>query len=407
MIQDASRRDARLLEALAALSSDLQLRQVLQRIVTAACALVDARYGALGVIGPDGGLVEFIHEGLDSTEVAAIGRLPEGRGVLGLLIEEPKPLRLATLGAHPASFGFPAHHPPMRSFLGVPVHVRQQVFGNLYLCEKRSAPEFTADDQELLVALAAAAGSAIANARLYDDAIRRQRSLMALQGVATALLAGTDTTDVLRLMASHARDIVGADTAAVVVPDGGPAGLRVDIIVGDGADVLDGSTVSPAGTVLAEVLNTGRLVAVDDAAADGRVPKPMAAAMGAGPFLLAPLWLAGRPFGTLAVAARRGRAPFLGEDLRLVQSFATHASVALEYGRNEEERRQLAVLEERERIAHDLHDTVISSLFATGMALQGSLSLTSDEVLRARLEAALDDLDTTIGRIRSTIFPAP
>src|SRR5581483_1468660 len=131
----------------------------------------------------------------------------------------------------------------------------------------------------------------------------------------------------------------------------------------------------------------------------------MTAALGAGPLLLAPLWLAGRPFGALAVAARRGRAPFLGEELRLVQSFATHASVALEHGRSEEERRHLAVLEERERIGRELHDSVISSLFATGLSLYGCQALTSDERLRSRLEVAVDDLDATIGRLRTTIFP--
>jgi GAF domain-containing protein len=401
---DPVAREPRLLAALASLGGELQLRQVLQCIVTAACSLVDARYGALGVIGPDGSLAEFITEGVDVVETAAIGALPQGQGVLRIVIDDPRPLRLSDLGTHPKSYGFPANHPPMRSFLGVPLTVRERVFGNLYLCDKRGAAEFGEEDEELLVALAATAGSAIANARLYDEVTRRERSLTALQGIATALLAGTEPDDVLRLMASHARDIIGADTAAVAVLDGGPGVLRVDIAVGDGAEDLEGAAYPQGGTVLGEVLNTGRLVAVDDAAAEGRVPNTMAEAMRAGPCLFAPLWLAGRPFGTLAVAGRHGRRPFAGEDLRMVQSFATHASVALEYGRSQQERNLLAVHAERERIAHDLHDSVISSLFAIGLDLQGSLGLARDPVLQRRLEELVGDLDATVRQIRSTIF---
>jgi signal transduction histidine kinase len=164
---------SRLLDAVVALSADLSLPNVLKRIVEAAAAVSGARYGALGVIGPgqadlERGLVEFVTTGLDAKSVRAIGHLPHGRGILGLLITDPKPRRIAEIGAHPASFGFPAHHPPMRSFLGVPIRVRDQVFGNLYLTEKQGAAEFSETDEELVVALAGAAGVAIENARLHE-----------------------------------------------------------------------------------------------------------------------------------------------------------------------------------------------------------------------------------------------
>jgi len=161
------RRFGPLLDAVIAVASDLSLPVVLERIVRSASTLVDARYGALGVLGPAGGLSDFVTVGIDEATVAEIGPLPEGKGILGRLIVDPRPLRLADLSRHPDSSGFPAHHPPMHSFLGVPVLVHGEVFGNLYLCEKRSAPEFTADDEASAIALAVVAGVAIDNARLH------------------------------------------------------------------------------------------------------------------------------------------------------------------------------------------------------------------------------------------------
>lgn len=397
-------RDGRLLQALTALAGELELAQVLQRIVTAACRLVDARYGALGVIGPDRLLVEFVREGIDDATVAAIGRPPEGHGVLGVLIDNPKPLRLPDLTAHPASFGFPLHHPPMRSFLGVPVHVRHEVFGNLYLCEKRSGVEFTDEDEQLLVALAAAAGSAIANARLFEEVTRRERSLVALQGIATALLAGTDPDDVLHLVASHARDIVGADTAVLALLGDSQAALRVEVVMGDGADELTGASVPIDGSISGEVLRTGRTVGLDDASRDQRVYQPLVQAIGAGPVVFVPLWLQGQPHGTLAVGSRKGARPFAGEGLRLIQSFATQASVALEYARSQRELQRLAVHEDRERMAKVLHNAVVSQLFAVGLGLQGAMQLAKDPELRSRVETAIDALDATIHSIRSSVF---
>ena len=400
----ALEREEHLLQALVGLAGDLELAQVLRRIVAAACRLVDARYGALGVVGADRLLTEFVHEGMDDDTVTAIGRLPEGHGVLGQLIDDPRPLRLADLADHDASVGFPAHHPPMRSFLGVPVLVRGEVFGNLYLCEKRGDDAFTDDDERQAVALAAAAGSAVANARLFEEVRRREASLTALQGIATALLAGSDPDDVLRLAAVHARDILDGDTAAVGLL--GPSGseLRLDIVVGEGADELRGRRVPVEQSVSGEVLRTGRPVNVADAGADRRVQTPLVQVVRAGPMLVVPFWLQGRPFGTVVVARTKGRLPFGEADLRLLQSFAAQAGVALEYARAQRELGRLAVYEDQQRIARDLHDSVIQQLFAIGMTLQGSARLASDEVLRNHIQDAVDGLDTTIHSIRSTIF---
>lgn len=400
----AGEREGQLLAAVGGLASELKLDQVLQRIVSAACWLVDARYGALGVIGEDRLLVEFVHEGIDGETVAAIGRLPEGHGILGQLIDHPEPLRLRELAEHPASVGFPANHPPMCSFLGVPVLVRGEVFGNLYLCEKHPGGEFSEADERLVVALAAAAGSAIANSRLYDEVQRREASLTALQGIATALLAGTDPDQVLHLVAAHALDIVEADTAAIALPGSAGGSLVIAAAVGEGAEELRELEVPPEASITGEVLRTGRAVAVADAASEKGAYQPVVKVLVAGPAMFVPLWLQATPAGTLAVARRKGKQPFAAGSLPLLQSFATQASVALEYARAQRELHRMAVLEDEQRIAQDLHDTVIQELFAIGLALQGSIQLATDATLQHRLQRAVDDLDGTIRGIRTAIF---
>jgi GAF domain-containing protein len=213
---------AALLDAVVALSGDLTLPVVLQQIVRSACRLVGARYGALGVIADAGdGLSQFVYEGVDAATARAIGPLPRGRGLLGLLIQDPHPLRLDDIARHPASVGFPAHHPPMRTFLGVPVRVRGIVFGNLYLSETTSGRPFTAADEDVVLALAAAAGVAIENARLFEEATRRQRWTEALVDLTPDLLA--DPAGSQLLVAERARSVAEADLAVVLDrPAGGP-----------------------------------------------------------------------------------------------------------------------------------------------------------------------------------------
>src|SRR5437588_3622338 len=210
MVHPWDRRD-RLLEAGMALASELSLPVLLQRIVELAAEITGARYGALGVIGPDcSDLVDFLTTGITDAERAAIGPLPRGRGLLGTIIQDARPLRLDQISRDPRSAGFPPNHPPMQSFLGAPVRARGQVCGNLYLTEKRDSPDFTVEDEEALVILATQAGIAIANARLYEETRLRERWLQAVRETTSAILAGAEPDEVLRLVARWARELVEA-----------------------------------------------------------------------------------------------------------------------------------------------------------------------------------------------------
>src|SRR4051812_13162994 len=208
-----------LVEAMLVVTSGLELDETLRTIVHTAIELVDAQYGALGVRGYDHELVEFIYEGIDEETHAKIGHLPEGLGVLGVLIDDPKPIRLDNISHHAASVGFPAHHPPMQTFLGVPVRIRDEVFGNLYLTEKAGGQPFSEDDEVLVQALAAAAGIAIDNARLYEMSKTRQSWIEATRDIGTELLSGTDPARVFRRIAEESRHLSGAESTLVAIPD--------------------------------------------------------------------------------------------------------------------------------------------------------------------------------------------
>jgi signal transduction histidine kinase len=388
-----------LLEAVVGIGTDLDLRSTLQRIVVAATRLVGSRYGALGVIGPDRRLVEFITDGLTVEQHRRIGDLPTGRGVLGLLIDEPKPVRLRDIAEHPRSFGFPPHHPPMRSFLGVPIRARDQVFGNLYLTEKRDADEFTPDDEEMVAALAVAAGVAIDNARLYASAGYRQRWLEATAEITNVLLGEVQRTSALELVARRAREVSGAAMVAVLLHDPDSARLTVEVVEPDLPD-LHGLTLPAGDGVFATVIAERQAVVVDDlgAAADWPVP------VSTGSTMIAPLAAAGTVQGLLAIAyPPDGRAFDDALDVSMLTAFAGQAALALERARAQDERELLVVLEDRERIARDLHDVVIQRLFATGLQLQSTSRLVRPEVA-GRIGSAVDELDNTIRDIRSAIF---
>ncbi|OJF12322.1 GAF domain-containing sensor histidine kinase [Couchioplanes caeruleus] len=375
-----------LLDAVVGISTDLDLRSTLQRIVESACALAGARYGALGVLAPDRRqLSDFITHGIDPADRAKIGDLPHGRGVLGLLISDPHPVRLPDITRHPRSYGFPPHHPPMHSFLGVPVRTRDQIFGNLYLAEKQGGTEFTDDDEELVVALAAAAGVAVDNARLFALARRRERWLSAAAEITSVLLGTVRRKEALQLIARRAREIAEAELVLVLLAD--PGDGRYTIEVADGADAMVGRVLD----VDVDALGDMSLAEV----ADWPAPVPD------GPALAAPLAGADLPQGVLIVAG----AWFGGhDDAALLESFAGQAALALERARAQEERELLVVLEDRERIARDLHDVVIQRLFATGMQLQGVAPHALHPEAAARVNAAVDDLDATIRDIRRSIF---
>lgn len=382
-------RFGRLLDAVAAVTSDLTLEAVLHRVVEAACALVDARYGALGVIDDDRrGLRAFVHYGLDAAAEARIGRLPEGRGLLGVLVQDPRALRLDDLTAHPAATGLPPGHPPMRTFLGVPVAVRGQVWGNLYLTEKVGGGAFTAADEQLVVGLASVAGSAIANARLYEESRLRGAWRRAVVEVATTVLSGADPDEVRGRIATLARELVEADGAVVVDLAGGQA----TVLASSGAGVpAPGERLAPE---VRDRLATLRPAAAPDVAgADPLLP---------GCACWAPIDLDGEVVA--AVGVHRAAPPTDRQRDALV-GFAEQIAFAWSFERARRELKRLSVVEERERIGRDLHDTVIQQLFATGLALQSAVRLLPEgSDATVRVERAVDAIDATIKGIRTTIF---
>ncbi|MFJ5617343.1 GAF domain-containing protein [Micromonospora sp. NPDC093243] len=392
-----------LLDAVVGIGTDLDLRSTLGRIVQAACELVGARYGALGVVGPDRLLHDFIVHGISPELHAKIGDLPHGRGVLGLLIDEPRPLRMPDITKHPRSYGFPANHPPMHSFLGVPVRIRERIFGNLYLAEKQDGAEFTEDDEEIVVALAAAAGVAIENARLYALAHRRERWLSATAEITSVLLGEVRRTDALALVARRAREVAEAELALVLLYDPEAEAFTVEVV--DGADeparALVGSVLPAAETSFGAAAAAGRHDQVDDLAHAA----PWPALLRTGPAVIAPLTTADTLHGVLVIAHRpeRGGAA-TDDDVAMLGSFAGQAALAMERARGQEERELLVVLEDRERIARDLHDVVIQRLFATGLQLQSAAPMSARPELAKRINTAVDDLDATIKDIRRTIF---
>ena len=393
-----------LLEAGLILASELSLPVVLQRIVDLAVQITDARYGALGVIGEGDVLIEFVTTGISARQRKAIGDLPTGQGVLGLLIHEPKPVRIKNISEHPRSVGFPANHPPMRSFLGAPVQAMGRVFGNIYLGEKRTADEFSEDDQEALVVLATQAGVAIANASLYEEVRSRERWLDALRDITTHVLAGAQEGALLNSIAEHARELAGADAATILVSTSEPGELVVAAATGNRASELWGRHLPAEGSISGEVMRTGEGMMIEDVSLDARGYQPIISLGHHGPAFFVPLRVRGGATGTLMVANLKGRPRFTPRDRLLVESLADAASVAIEYDRAQTELRRLGLMEERERIAKELHDGIIQSLFAVGMGLQGTALMSSDREVESRLERAVDELDGVIRDLRNYIF---
>ena len=394
-----------LLEAVVAIGSGLDLESTLRRIVETAVGLVDASYGALGVIGEDKRLAEFIPVGLSPEEIERIHHWPEGRGLLGLLIEDSRPLRLANIASHPESSGFPDGHPPMGSFLGVPVRVRDEVFGNLYLTNKRGGGEFTEDDEAVLLALGAAAGVAIENARLYEAARRQQRWIQASAEVTTRLLSGSDPADVLADVSLQALSLSGADLAMLALPDEERRRLTVSYAEGDGADAVRGLVLPAGESMSGRVLATGEPVTSADFAADERAAAAARGAMSQiGPAIVFPLGAPGNVRGVLTIGRLHGAPPFPQAQADVVASFAAQAGIALELAASRAEAERLSLYEDRDRIARDLHDLVIQRLYATGMSLEGTMSMITRPEVASRITNAVDAMDETIKEIRGAIF---
>jgi signal transduction histidine kinase len=390
-----------LLEAVVAVAEDLSLDAVLERVVQSACQLLRARYGALGVIGDDRALSHFITVGIDGELAKHIGPLPTGHGVLGLLISDPRPLRLHDLRTHPEAYGFPEHHPPMQSFLGVPVRVRDVVFGNLYLTEKVGGGDFTVEDEELAVALAAAAGVAIENARLYDDARRRAQWLEACMDVA-GLMLGTDPAHSAGLgpIAGRALRESGSKLALIVEPAAGGDGYVVAGADGEGAELFSGLPLSLDSDALRGVLEGGDPLLVDNAADVLEVLGDTVA----GPLLAVALSTQGAHHGLLLLVRDSGAGPYGRIDVEMGAVFGSHVALALELARVHRLREELLVYSDRDRIARDLHDLVIQRLFAAGLSVQSLNRFTKEGLALDRIRAITGELDEAIRSLRDTIY---
>ncbi|MEN2423969.1 GAF domain-containing protein [Streptomyces rimosus] len=392
-----------LLEAVLGVGRELELSEVLRHIVQAAATLTNAEYGALGTVGQGAYLSDFLPVGMTDELIARIGPLPEGHGILGELIRHPESLRLADLTQHPASHGFPQHHPAMRTFLGVPIRVRGEVFGNLYLTEKRDGALFDADDEAVVSTLAVAAGVAIDNARLYHESLRREQRLEALGEITRSLLSGAGIDEVLGLIARRSLEVAQADSAAVLLPRDAD-GLTVEVASGAGAALMADAVIPSQGSLVGLAARTGEPVVTRDIRTDPRAYALPDFGQGSGPVVAVPLTVGENTSGALRLSRSAGRPPFDASEVRLVSGFAGQAALALELGRHRKEAEQVALLHDRDRIARDLHDLAIQRLFATGMTLQSAGRLIDRPEAADRVGRAVDDLDETIKIIRSTIF---
>lgn len=391
-----------LLRATQAITTGLTLPSLLRRIVEAARELVGARYAALGVIGPDGRLTEFVHTGMDEEAVERIGGLPEGKGLLGAVIEDPRPIRLARLQDDPRSAGFPDGHPPMTSFLGVPIQARGEVFGNLYFTDGEHGP-FSAEDEQLALSLAAAAGSAIENARLYETARSQQEWLRASAAVTRELLSA-EAADPLDLVVEYLRELASADLVAVFCPSGEEGHVRVERAAGSGADELAGRELTAESAVVGAVLASGepRLGSWPDESAQGLTPS--AVNLNLATVLLVPFAGGGRPPAVLAAARLTSRAAFTGDELEMAAWFADQAAVATELAQARAEREAAALHDERDRIAAGLQREILERLYSTGLSLQTTAGLARSPVVVARLRETIGELDDIIAQAHSTVF---
>ncbi|MEU2131430.1 GAF domain-containing protein [Streptomyces sp. NPDC018352] len=390
-----------LLEAMRSVGAGLELHSTLDRICETAAELARSRYAAIGVVDAEGeGLSDFVTYGVPDEVADEIGHRPDGhRGLLGALIHDPAPVRLADLTADPRFAGFPPGHPPMRTFLGVPIRVQGEIFGNLYLAEKEGG-EFNDYDLHMVRVLATEAGIAIGNARLYEAARQRERWIDGSVAVTTALLSGGDADDALSVVAEQARRLADSAAGVVLLPteDGG---LEIVAVSSDDPTSSLGVIIGPESPVAAKLLG-GEAVFVDDSASDARMVTRLAHQYG--PSMLLPLHSGGRVLGALATPRARDGRPFTETERTLATQFASQAALALMMAEAQRDRERLAVYEDRDRIARDLHDLVIQRLFATGMMLESAQRRSDVPEVQTGVGRAVDELDVTIQEIRTAIF---
>ncbi|HEU5001620.1 MAG TPA: GAF domain-containing sensor histidine kinase [Actinomycetota bacterium] len=411
--QGPRRLDA-LVESAMALAGEHELDLLLARIATLARKVVGASYGAIGVVR-QGALVKFLHSGMDPDTVEAIGHLPTGEGVLGALLTERAPLRLREVSEHPRSAGFPAHHPTMHSFLGVPIVVRDRIYGRLYLTDKEGGQDFSDEDERLATVLAAQAGSAIERSELFEqlrvrglELTQRLAQLASVNRVGRLLVAPTTTDQILRALAEEARSLTNGTRATVMLrdPDSNDLVIR-QAVGGPEPEKLIGAHLHPGTSKSGAIMDRGRPERVNDLSSDPEINGQVRRLLGNpenGAF--APLQIRDRPLGALAVYGQAGGRPFTDDDLLVLQMLGNQVAMALENERLSGMLREMAVLEERERISRELHDGVIQAIYSVGLSLQGSMGLLDRDTprVRARLDEAITRLDDVVRDVRNYIF---
>lgn len=396
-----------LLRVIVGIGADLDLNTTLHRIIDAAIELTGSRYGALGVRAPDGTLDAFLFDGIDTQLQARIGHLPVGKGVLGVLLDRTEPLRVDDLTQHPAAVGFPENHPPMRAFLGMPITIRGELFGSLYVTDDRPGHKFTEADENAMRALGAAAGIAIDNARLFERQRASARWIAAGREITSALLSADLPERPLHMIAERVHQLADAEQVIVLVPSAvDQPGESIDTLtvvtaVGrHSADLPIGYQVPVDGSTSGAVFRTGTATITDKFT----YVIPSFTDIGDRPAIAVPLRARDDVIGVLAVARGIDQPRFTTDDLTWLVDFANHAVVAMSLAEAGEQARELTILADRERIAHDLHDHVIQRLFAAGMDLQGTIARVRSPQIIARLTRTIDELQSTITEIRTAIF---
>ena len=396
-----------LLDAVVEIGSDLDLDATLRRVIAAAKRLTGARYGGLGVRAADGTIGDFLHDGIDAATTALIGHPPVGKGLLGLPLYRPEALRIDDVTDHAAAVGFPEHHPRMRAFLGVPITIRGKVFGSIYLTDDRPEYVFSESDEIAARALASAAGVAVDNARLFDRLRSSAKWTRASREITTALLSGIDPqVRALRLIAEHARELTDSEQAIVLVPESPdqPAAevetLLVSTAVGAHASEVIGQRIPVEESTSGAVFRSGAPVITDSF----RHPIPGFTDVGQRAAIVMPLRAQHNVVGVIAVARSAHEPAFDAVHLGLMGDFADHAAMAITLAAAHEHARDLTILADRERIAHDLHDHVIQRLFAAGIDIQGTIARSRSPEVTSRLSRTVDSLQSVIDEIRTAIF---